>query len=808
MAAEEGPPELSVQEAASCSVSPSLSSALPLRDVTVSGFTPSSGLYTPTPLRTQLPRDGLQGWFLCFANSCRDGFVLQAWLPRWGLGSRRSSPMLSPRFGRDFAACLSSHQSCYLGPEGGAAAAPAGGSSASPRPVSVQLPAVQALGSGAWSLQKLPSSRQMDTRLRTSCAAFTVNLVGRRVSRRALLRQEEPGPEALDALRRLFLIVSATKYNRKRGVPGHGGGGGVRKRQPQSDDAGRVDGPLPRCRWALTPTWFDWQGDRKQVGNVGQRVFKVLESRQPEGPSLRPLLPVVSKVASLAPGTFHEDQANLLNKRLVDWLRYVSVPQGLPHSSGGFFTPRARQPGPVTEVDGAVATDFFTVLSTAQRFTEDQWLNGPASGTRVPPVGPLDAGAEASRLSLSPGALRRADSDLQKACLVEAVLVLDVLCRQDPSFLYRTLSCLKALQARLCGTDPACVRALLPLAQFFLSHGEAAAMDSEAMCQHVFSRVPAEHFHSPMLAFELVQFCRDSLPLLGRNLSTLRRSFPSLLKARAGGAGAQCQCLTGEWLSPAASERPLWDASLRTTSCPDTSQDPQLQGLLQHLLCPRLLPRGRAVLLGAGTAFMSRLTRSLSPGHPSPPGQNREQQQVFARGAESASRSRSQFADGALTNQLARLLLERSDSLYQVPGYAARVHQYLAVSWDRRCTVDQINKFFEALEALLFEVTQSRPSATLPQCPPQLVTALMTTLTKLASRSQDLIPRYREAGWVGRGTGRSPGRKESGLGGVPSQGPGTDEQGPAPWSFGHTPSLHPTSCLRELSISLQGGSPG
>lgn len=86
-------------------------------------------------------------------------------------------------------------------------------------------------------------------------------------------------------------------------------------------------------------------------------------------------------------------------------------------------------------------------------------------------------------------------------------------------------------------------------------------MDSEAMCQHVFSRVPAEHFHNPMLAFELVQFCRDSLPLLGRNLSTLRRSFPSLLKARAGrgrGAVSRAPC-------PGGSGRAAWSAGMGTS---------------------------------------------------------------------------------------------------------------------------------------------------------------------------------------------------------------------------------------------------
>lgn len=62
--------------------------------------------------------------------------------------------------------------------------------------------------------------------------------------------------------------------------------------------------------------------------------------------------------------------------------------------------------------------------------------------------------------------------------------------------------------------------------------GEAAAVDSEAVLQHLFTRVPCELFHSPMVAFEFVRFCADSLPLFGRNLDILKRSFPNLFKAR------------------------------------------------------------------------------------------------------------------------------------------------------------------------------------------------------------------------------------------------------------------------------------
>ncbi|KAM8765207.1 AP-5 complex subunit zeta-1 isoform 1-T1 [Rhynchonycteris naso] len=689
-----------------------------------------------------------------------------------------------------------------------------------------------------------------------------------------LLQKEATGPEATDALRRLFLILAATKYSRQLEKscvdllqttlclltcpeqPQLLCAAILREMSPCDSLSLSCDHIQNTQQLSLVASVLLAQGNRKQeVRSVGQRVFKVLESRQPDGPSLRPLLPVVSKVASLAPDTLHEDQTKLLNKRLADWLRYASVQQGPAHSSGGFFsTPRVRQPGPITEVDGAVATDFFTVLSTGQRFTEDQWLNmqafsmlrawllhGSPEGSGAPDtddkselegstLSVLSTASSTSRLLLpqerlrekafeycqrlieqsNRRALRKGDSDLQKACLVEAVLVLDVLCRQDPSFLYRTLSCLKALQARLCG-DPACVRALLPLAQFFLTHGEAAALDSETVCQHVFTRLPSEFFHHPVLAFELVQFCRDSLPLLGRNLGILRLSFPNLFKLLAWNsppltsefvallpslvdastavemlhALLDLPCLTAALdlqlrSSPATSERPLWDASLRTPSCLEAFRDPQFRGLFQHLLrakasgtMERLVPLHQLLQPMAGCARVLQCAEAVP---------------ILLQAFFSAV---TQLADGALAKQLARQLLQRSDSLFQAPGYEASVHkvlssqflalcaqhrplvvelgkellefvggasglrggggmltavvwaigEYLSVSWDRRCTVDQINKFFEALEAFLFEVTQSRPSVTLPKCPPQLITTLMTTLTKLASRSQDLIPR-------------------------------------------------------------------
>ncbi|KAH0631990.1 hypothetical protein JD844_019961 [Phrynosoma platyrhinos] len=605
------------------------------------------------------------------------------------------------------------------------------------------------------------------------------------------LQNHDLGNETVDCLQRLFLIVSATKYGRK----------------------------LDSKFVGLLQTG-NKMGD---IEAVGQRVVKILEGRLPEGPNARHLLPLLSKVISFAPASLNEDQINLLSKRMVDWLRYASVQQGLPQSSGSFFNPRARQPGPIAEVDGTVATDFFTVLSVGQYYTEDQWLNMQAfsmlrkwllcygsDGATSPNsddksevdgsvVSMVSVTSSSSRLlppkerlrekafeycqrlieQCNRRALKKTDAELQKACLTEAITVMDIICRQDSSYVYRSLSCLKNLHSQISG-DLSCARVLLPIAQFFLNHSETAAVDSEAVYKHLFTKVPAQLFHNPMLAYEFIQFCRLNLSLFTESVSIFRQNSPNLFKFLA-------------WNSPALVAEYM--DILPVLLGPDTALE--IFHLLLDLPC---VTAALDVQLSSWDApkadsFFGDIANRLIP-----------VRQLLGSMANSRVMQCAEsvpvllqlffgivtkFADRSLANKLVLAVLERSDQLYQVPGFKAEVYrvmssqlpvicklhpslvvelskpllefsgtvtniqnkedifthvvwaigEYASVFHDKRCTAEQINKFFEVLEAMLFEITQLRPSASVPKYSPRVIAVLMTALAKLASRSQDLIPR-------------------------------------------------------------------
>ncbi|NXU73282.1 AP5Z1 protein, partial [Oreotrochilus melanogaster] len=600
------------------------------------------------------------------------------------------------------------------------------------------------------------------------------------------------------------------------------------------------------------------QGNQADVAAVGQHVVRVLERKLPEGQNARSLLPVLSNVISVLPESLTEEQTDAVSKKLAEWLRHASIQQGVGQTSGGFFSKsRSRQPGPVTEVDGAIATDFFTVLSVGQHYTQDQWLNVQAfsmlrnwllcygsKGSKPPNSGDksgLDRSGMAMVSTAAPSGpllppkehlqekaleycqrlieqsnrrpLKKDDGDLQKACLIEAVKIMDIICKQNSSYVSRAVSFLKILHGRICG-DATYARVLLPIAQFFLNHSKMAAVDSSGIYKHLFSDIPAQLFHNPSLAFEFLQFCKDNSQLFTEASSIFRQSFPNLFKFLAWNspplisefvdllpflldAGTAVEifhllldlpCLTAaldiQLRSSAlpTSEKSSCNPAMKPATCLEAFHHPLYKNLFEYLLRTESAPEDAPERLIPLRQLLGSLASSPRVV------QCAETVPVLL---ELFFRVVVEFADKGLINQLVVLLLQRSDQLYEIPAFkddvfrvlssqlvvlcklhpalivelsseilefsgtvsniqdkeALFIHlvwaigEFLSVSCDKRCTVEQITRFFETLEVVLFEITQLRPVTSTPPYPPCAITALMVTLAKLAARSQDLIPR-------------------------------------------------------------------
>uniref|UniRef100_A0A4W4DMB5 AP-5 complex subunit zeta-1 n=1 Tax=Electrophorus electricus TaxID=8005 RepID=A0A4W4DMB5_ELEEL len=625
-----------------------------------------------------------------------------------------------------------------------------------------------------------------------------------------LQSSKDAGGELVDSLQRLHLIVSATKYARTL-PPELSKKLQALLRSPSSPEQFhalssailRESLPLSaqslsiefnqdsRALSYLASVVLSQAGRKEDLLPLCQHLLRSLESRQPEIQPPKHTLPILSKMFTFSSLLLSEDQVNLVSRKLADWLRYASVHQGASISSGGFFTsPRTRQPALMTEVDGAVAGDFFTVLCVGQNYTDDQWMNmytfsmvkswlltyntegssnvdsDDRSEMDSSVMSMVSATSSSSRL-LPPKerlrekafeychrlieqsdrkALKRADAELQKACMVEAVSVMDIICSEDASYVYRAFPCIKALHGRL-STDLAFARALLPVAQFYLNHSETAAVDSEAIFCQLFSRFPAELFNEPMLAFEFVHFCLHNVSVLQEKVAVYRRSFPNLLKFLAwNGPGLisefmellpsllapdtalellhtlldlPCLAATLDLQHRCFASGDMWHVILESkwfiffTFCVLLFRLSMLHEALEGMVesprvvhCAQIVP----VLLHV---YFNTVTQTLCKLHPP-----------------------------LIVDQYKELLeffYLRWSSCICAQVWV--IGEYLSLSYNPCCTVELITSFFEGLEAVLFEITQVRQSASPPRYTPRLLTVLMTALAKLASRSQDLIPR-------------------------------------------------------------------
>ncbi|ROL49454.1 AP-5 complex subunit zeta-1 [Anabarilius grahami] len=693
-----------------------------------------------------------------------------------------------------------------------------------------------------------------------------------------LLHTKDVSGETVDSLQRLHLIVSATKYARElpsdlvlklqtvlrsSSCPEQLlvlSSSIIRESVPPSVHSLCSDlSQDSRTFSYVASVVLSQAGNKEDVIPLCHHLLKSLESRLSDGLISKHALPILSKMTTAYPEILTDDQVNLVSRKLVDWLRYASMQQGASMSSGGFFSgPRTRQPAPLMEVDGVVTGDFFTVLCVGQSYTEDQWMNmysfsmikswlltydtdgttntesDDRSEVDSSVMSMVSATSSSSRL-LSPKerlrekafeycqrlieqsdrkALKRMDTELQKACIIESVSIIDIICGEDPSYVYRAFPCIKALYGRLNG-DFAYARALLPIAQFYLNHSETAAVDSEAVFCQLFSHCPTEQFNDPMLAFEFVQFCLLNSSVLQDRVANYRQSFPNLLKFLAwnsSGLIAEFVELLPSLVAPdtaiellhtiidlpclaatldlqqrsacyQASDRTTWDQQgAKVAASLDAFRQLSYRGFFLYILRPEAGTGDtidRLKLLHELLADMAESPRVVQCA------------QVVPVLLHVYFNTVTQKADEKLMNQLLLVLLERSSLLYNIKTFNAEVQkvfsthlqalcklhpplivdqsreilefagspaniyskedfythvvwvigEFLSVSYDPRCTVELITSFFESLEAVLFEITQVRQSASPPSYSPRLITVLMTTLAKLATRSQDLIPR-------------------------------------------------------------------
>uniref|UniRef100_A0A8C1WHX5 Adaptor related protein complex 5 subunit zeta 1 n=1 Tax=Cyprinus carpio TaxID=7962 RepID=A0A8C1WHX5_CYPCA len=688
-----------------------------------------------------------------------------------------------------------------------------------------------------------------------------------------LLHTKDVSGDTVDSLQRLNLIVSATKYARE--LPSDL----VRKLQtvlrssscPEqlqvlSSSIVRESFPPSVHSLCSDPSHdsrtfshvasvvLTQAGNKEDVMPLCHHLLKSLESRLSDGQIPRHALPVLSKMSTVYPEILTDDEVNLVSRKLVDWLRYASMQQGASMSSGGFFSgPRTRQPAPLTEVDGVVTGDFFTVLCLGQSYTEDQWMNmytfsmikswlltyDTDGTTNTEPddrsevdssvMSMVSATSSSSRL-LPPKerlrekafeycqrlieqsdrkALKKTDTELQKACIVESVSVMDIICGEDPSYVYRAFPCIKALYGRLNG-DLAYARALLPIAQFYLNHSEIVAVDSEAVFCQLFSHCPAEQFNEPMLAFEFVQFCLLNVSVLQDRVTNYRQSFPNLLKFLAwnsSGLIAEFVELLPSLIAPEtaiellhtildlpclaaaldlqqrsacyqASDRTAWDQQgAKVAACLDAFRQPLYRGLFLYILRPEAGTGDtidRLKMLHEILADMAESPRVVRCAQVVPVllhvyfntvtqvRATNERSDIFSilhvymiftviiydcRVFSTHLQALCKLHPPLIVDQ-SREILELASSpanIYSKEDFYTHVvwviGEYLSVSYDPRCTVERITSFFESLEAVLFEITQVRQSASPPSFSPRLITVLMTTLAKLATRSQDLIPR-------------------------------------------------------------------
>lgn len=121
------------------------------------------------------------------------------------------------------------------------------------------------------------------------------------------------------------------------------------------------------------------------------------------------------------------------------------------------------------------------------------------------------------------------DLEMQHCCLVEAVDALDLLCQLDSSLVPEVMPTVQRLTGNYLSSHVVVSTTLL---QFLLHHGAAVLFNTDEVLAHFFERVVSRAHKCNTTSLEVVQFVKRNLAqlCLAAGTSILEKYFPALLK--------------------------------------------------------------------------------------------------------------------------------------------------------------------------------------------------------------------------------------------------------------------------------------
>lgn len=240
-----------------------------------------------------------------------------------------------------------------------------------------------------------------------------------------------------------------------------------------------------------------------------------------------------------------------IQSSIVDFLRNTST-TAAPAPASRIFSSPSRGNVPMLEIDGTKSRDFFTVLSIARYYSNDQLLNMQAFSILLPWINARIAMARSVAAPLSVKfkenvmeyCLRVVDQALLKPsedqdicdrthiqlCLMESVRILDALCRCDASLVNKVYPAMKkVINTKIGLSDELRLNGFLSALAFFVEHGSSVTVDYESSLHVFLGTFMDESYVDPLLSFEFVSFCLKHSQALAPT-ALLPSLFPVMFK--------------------------------------------------------------------------------------------------------------------------------------------------------------------------------------------------------------------------------------------------------------------------------------